>query len=213
MGCLSSKEKYRVYEKESERRIKSYRTPGKPTNGYHSQTLEFNNETLKNTKLPTKDVEEKTRVVNDDISNENTVKVGGDSDRNKDSDKANETGGFTSRNQFDRASQLRRSRKKRRKSDAGNTSDVTSPGRRDTSHLDTSSLDKENNVNASSVTVSKSIASTAITLIPKTASDIVKEECKVLSDTLDNSQVSVVSRLHEKTFSRAEYSSNYGNLI
>ena len=199
-----------MYEKESERRIKSYRTPGKPSNGYHSQTLEFNNDTLKNSKQTSNGANEKIRIGNDDIVNGNTVKVGDNSDRNRDSDKANETGGFTSRNQFDRASQLRRSRKKRRKSDAGNTSDVTSPGRRDTSHLDASSLDQENNLN---ITVSKSIASPAVTVIPKTASDIVKEECKVLSDTLDNSRVSVVSRLHEKTFSRAEYSSNYGNLI
>ena len=200
-----------MYEKESERRIKSYRTPGKPTNGYHSQTLEFNNDTLKNSK-PIANENEKIKVGNDDIVNgNNTVKVGDTSDRNRDSDKANETGGFTSRNQFDRASQLRRSRKKRRKSDAGNMSDVTSPGRKDTSHLDASSLDKENNLNTSSVTISKSVASPAV--IPKTASDIVKEECKILSDTLDNSRISVVSRLHEKTFSRAEYSSNYGNLI
>ena len=51
----------------------------------------------------------------------------------------------------------------------------------------------------------------------KTASDIVMEEqSRVLTEALDNttmSTVSTLSRLHEKTFSRAEYSSNYGNLI
>ena len=51
----------------------------------------------------------------------------------------------------------------------------------------------------------------------KTASDIVMEEqSRVLTEALDNttmSSVSTLSRLHEKTFSRAEYSSNYGNLI
>ena len=123
-----------------------------------------------------------------------------------DTDK-NDKGGFSSRNQFDRASQLRRSRKKsRRKSDAANSSAVMSPERVDTTTTD--SHDKEN------LHQSKLVPETPNT---KTASDIVMEEqSRVLTEALDNttmSTVSTLSRLHEKTFSRAEYSSNYGNLI
>lgn len=121
-----------------------------------------------------------------------------------DTDKSDK-GGFSSRNQFDRASQLRRSRKKsRRKSDAANSSAVVSPEKADTSTTN----DKEN------LYQSKLIPETPET---KTASDIVMEEqSRVLTEALDNttmSSVSTLSRLHEKTFSRAEYSSNYGNLI
>ena len=121
-----------------------------------------------------------------------------------DTDKSDK-GGFSSRNQFDRASQLRRSRKKgRRKSDAANSSAVMSPEKAET----TNTNDKEN------LYQSKLIPETPDT---KTASDIVMEEqSRVLTEALDNttmSSVSTLSRLHEKTFSRAEYSSNYGNLI
>ena len=126
-------------------------------------------------------------------------KVRDDTDRN-------DKGGFSSRNQFDRASQLRRSRKKsRRKSDAANSSAVMSPEKGDTT---IHSHNKEN------LHQSKLVPETQNT---KTASDIVMEEqSRVLTEALDNttmSTVSTLSRLHEKTFSRAEYSSNYGNLI
>ena len=101
--------------------------------------------------------------------------------------------GFGSRNTFDRASQLRRSRKKsRRRSDAADT--TVTPRR-------------------------KSDAADA-TLSPSTAAEKMARSARVLSESLDQSSatntttVSTLSRLHEQTFtSRAEYSSNYGNLI
>ena len=134
---------------------------------------------------------------------------GGDvqaSEKVRDESDKSDKGGFSSRNQFDRASQLRRSRKKsRRKSDAANTSGVMSPEKTDPI---TPSHNKEN------LHQEKLIPDTPNT---KTASEIVMEEqSRVLTEALDNttmSSVSTLSRLHEKTFSRAEYSSNYGNLI
>ena len=101
--------------------------------------------------------------------------------------------GFGSRNTFDRASQLRRSRKKsRRRSDAADT--TVTPRR-------------------------KSDAADA-TLSPSTAAEKMARSARQLSESLDQSSatntttVSTLSRLHEQTFtSRAEYSSNYGNLI
>ena len=80
------------------------------------------------------------------------------------------------------------------------------------------SLNQENNTVDKIDTSSTALDDTTTTLlsptpVSKTASEIVKEECKLNSDNLNNSGLSVVSRLHEKTFSRAEYSSNYGNLI
>ena len=144
-------------------------------------------------------------VSNRDLTPGDTIE---DSESKKHVVDKNESCGFGSRNQFDRASQLRRSRKKRRKSDAANTSEVLSPaGNKDVSKLnkdDASSPNKENMMVLNGSNLSKS------------ASDIVKEEqFKVLSETLDNSTLSRLSqRLHERTFtSRAEYSSNYGNLI
>ena len=78
-----------------------------------------------------------------------------------------------------------------------------------------SSLNQENNTVDTSSTALDDTTTTLLSPTPvsKTASEIVKEECKLNSDNLNNSGLSVVSRLHEKTFSRAEYSSNYGNLI
>jgi len=210
MGCLSSKEKYRVYERESERRIKSYRPAGKLgfTDGdhYHSQTLGYNNDTLKSNKPPGRSDDENRTIVGNETVREHSRSDVQSPEKVRDDTDKNDKGAFSSRNQFDRASQLRRSRKKsRRKSDAANTSTVMSPEKADTI---APSHDKEN------LHQSKLTPETPET---KTASDIVMEEqSRVLTEALDNttmSSVSTLSRLHEKTFSRAEYSSNYGNLI
>ena len=58
----------------------------------------------------------------------------------EDTDK-NDNVGFSSRNQFDRASQLRRSRKKRKKSDVGNTSEVLTSPNKISSSCDNDRLD------------------------------------------------------------------------
>ena len=188
----------RVYEEESERRIKSFRVAGRMKNGYHNYqsplSSQLNNDTLKQRSIET------VRHTDDSIvSNNKTVTVGDKKDIiNDGNDESRERTGFTSRNQFDRSSQLRRSKKKRRKSDVGNNSSVMSPSVKKDETCDTSSSNKENmTLDASSVSRSCSVRD---------------EQCsKVLSDTLDNSSV---SRMHERTFtSRAEYSSNYGNLI
>ena len=175
MGCLSSKEKYRwgfhlsqlgpvisqgfifrVYEKENERKIKSYRVPGKSVNGYSSSNLSGH---LDTSLRKGREVEE-----------ENSSQA---SDKPLDCDMSTiittpqvKVEAFSSRNQFDRASQLRRSRKKRRKSDAGNST-----------------------INSQVSTVSPS-----------------RDDSRVSSSSLGQ---------QEKMFStsRAEYSSNYGNLI
>ena len=175
MGCLSSKEKYRwgfhlsqlgpgisqgfifrVYEKENERKIKSYRVPGKSVNGYSSSNLSGH---LDTSLRKGREVEE-----------ENSSQA---SDKPLDCDMSTiittpqvKVEAFSSRNQFDRASQLRRSRKKRRKSDAGNST-----------------------INSQVATVSPS-----------------RDDSRVSSASLGQ---------QEKMFStsRAEYSSNYGNLI
>lgn len=214
MGCLSSKEKYRVYERESERRIKSYRPAGKLSNGftngdhYHSQTISGNNDTLKSNKPPKHSDDENRTIDGNETVRERSRSDVKSPEKVRDDTDRNDKGGFSSRNQFDRASQLRRSRKKsRRKSDAANSSTVMSPEKADTTTT-THSHDKEN------LHQSKLVPETPNT---KTASDIVMEEqSRVLTEALDNttmSTVSTLSRLHEKTFSRAEYSSNYGNLI
>ena len=174
---------------------------------YHSQTLEYTNDTLKSSKPPKHSGDENRTIVgNETVREPSRSDVQSPEKVRDDSDKGDK-GGFSSRNQFDRASQLRRSRKKsRRKSDAANTSEVTSPGKLDTSRLTISSSDKEN-IHESTLPAPET----------KTASEIVMEEqSRVLTEALDNtatSSASTLSRLHEKTFSRAEYSSNYGNLI
>ena len=145
---------FRVFEKEKERKIKSYRAPGRPVSGYSSSNLSAHLDRDVSVTTLRKDKEEE----------ENTNHT---SDKPRDCDNTISTiipsplvkvEPFSNRNQFDRASQLRRSRKKsRRRSEAGNTSTA--------SHV----------------------------------SDL---------SSLNSSQ-------QEKMFSssRAEYSSNYGNLI
>ena len=190
------------------------RTGGYHGSSFHSQhqlsSQLHNSDTPSKQKhyLPTPDPSETVRHNDSTVSNLTPGDNIEDSGGKKDDVDKNESCGFGSRNQFDRASQLRRSRKKRRKSDAANTSQVLTPAvnkvvsKANTD--DASSPNKENMMILNGSNLSKS------------ASDIVKEEqCKVLSETLDNSTLSRLSqRLHERTFtSRAEYSSNYGNLI
>ena len=142
---------------------------------------------------------------NINVAEKSPVKV----DNNLEDTDKNDNVGFSSRNQFDRASQLRRSRKKRKKSDVGNnTSEVLrSPNR---TVLSSSSDNDVVNTRDNETLSSQSVLSPGP---HKTVSDIVKEECGDNINTSVNSRMSVVSRLHDKTFSRAEYSSNYGNLI
>ena len=153
---------------------------------------------------------------NINVAEKSPVKV----DNNLEDTDKNDNVGFSSRNQFDRASQLRRSRKKRKKSDVGNTSEVLTSPNKISSLSDNDRLDTADTVN----TGDKETLSSQSVLSPgphKTVSDIVKEECGGDHgntsvnhvNTSVNSRMSVVSRLHDKTFSRAEYSSNYGNLI
>ena len=93
---------------------------------YHSNTHEYTENSLKKSQKPKYDTPGKPGVSSDSANHshrpDNTEKVGDNRNENDKSDK-NDGGGFGARNQFDRASQLRRSRKKRKKSDiAGNTS-------------------------------------------------------------------------------------------
>jgi len=144
MGCLSSKEKYRVYEKENERKIKSYRVPGKVVNGFSSSSnltarLEGDLSTVSTLRRY------KEERLGDRDGGERNDSQCSSSDKPVDCDSSTiiltpqvKVEAFSSRNQFDRASQLRRSRKKsRRKSDAGagqgNTSTSILSGGRDDS--------------------------------------------------------------------------------
>ena len=149
--------------------------------------------------------ERENRTAADCDKNTTPRKVRGDS-KGDGGDKAGDctpataaAAGFGSRNTFDRASQLRRSRKKsRRRSDAADT--TVTPRRKS---------------DAADATLSPSCA-----LSPAAAAEKMARSARQLSESLDQSSatntttVSAVSRLHEQTFtSRAEYSSNYGNLI
>ena len=163
---------FRVYEKENERKIKSYRVPGKVVNGFSSSNLTAHID--RDVSIATL---RKNKGEEEEEEGENTKEdPKPSSDKPIDCDRSTiistpqvKVEAFSTRNQFDRASQLRRSRKKRRKSDAGGANE---------SHVSTSSQ-------VSSLTQDCSRASSAS--LPQ----------------------------HEKMFStsRAEYSSNYGNLI
>ena len=196
----------RVHERESERRIKSYRAAGKQQQPAHYSgqvldTEQLGGDTLVKTRQQSGESESRT-AADCDRNTATTTTPGrerGDT-RGDGGDKAGDctpataaAAGFGSRNTFDRASQLRRSRKKsRRRSDAADT--TVTPRR-------------------------KSDAADA-TLSPSTAAEKMARSARQLSESLDQSSatntttVSTLSRLHEQTFtSRAEYSSNYGNLI
>ena len=107
----------RVYERESERRIKSYRPAGKLgfTDGdhYHSQALGYNNDTLKSNKPPGRSDDENRTIVGNETVREHSRSDVQSPEKVRDDTDKNDKGAFSSRNQFDRASQLRRSRKKR----------------------------------------------------------------------------------------------------
>ena len=120
----------RVYEKENERKIKTYRVPGKVVNGFNSSSnltarLEGDLTTVSSLRR-----HKEERLVEGGGEGEgNDSKCS--SDKPVDCDSSTiiltpqvKVEAFSSRNQFDRASQLRRSRKKsRRKSDVqGNAS-------------------------------------------------------------------------------------------
>ena len=120
----------RVYEKENERKIKTYRVPGKVVNGFNSSSnltarLEGDLTTVSSLRR------HKEERLGEGEGNDSKCS----SDKPVDCDSSTiiltpqvKVEAFSSRNQFDRASQLRRSRKKsRRKSDAGpgNTSSIS----------------------------------------------------------------------------------------
>ena len=122
----------RVYEKENERKIKTYRVPGKVVNGFNSSSnltarLEGDLTTVSSLRR------HKEERLGEGEGEGNDSKCS--SDKPVDCDSSTiiltpqvKVEAFSSRNQFDRASQLRRSRKKsRRKSDAGpgNTSSIS----------------------------------------------------------------------------------------
>ena len=132
----------RVYEKENERKIKTYRVPGKVVNGFNSSSnltarLEGDLTTVSSLRR-----HKEERLGEGEVEG-NDSKCS--SDKPVDCDSSTiiltpqvKVEAFSSRNQFDRASQLRRSRKKsRRKSDAGagqgNTSTSILSGGRDDS--------------------------------------------------------------------------------
>ena len=195
----------RVHERESERRIKSYRAAGKQQQPAHYSgqvldTEQLGGDTLIKTRQQSGESERRT-AADCDRNTATTTTPGrerGDT-RGDGGDKPGDctpaaAAGFGSRNTFDRASQLRRSRKKsRRRSDAADT--TVTPRRKS---------------DAADATLSPSTA----------AAEKMARSARVLSESLDQSSatntttVSTLSRLHEQTFtSRAEYSSNYGNLI
>lgn len=131
MGCLSSKEKYNVNKEE--RGLKHHRLSNShqrfsENGGYkevqrrHSSqqnfTVTLDGEIVKKMESSVGKTSRNQALVNENIT-------ANSSDQNCKTD----SGGFSSRNQFDRASQLRRSKKKRRKSD----DNILSPGKENSS--------------------------------------------------------------------------------
>jgi len=158
MGCLSSKEKYRVYEKENERKIKTYRVPGRlVSNGFQSSSNLTARLEGDITTISTLRRYKEERLGEGQRQEAGDVSQCSSSDKPMDCDTTTTTiilspqvkvEAFSSRNQFDRASQLRRSRKKRRKSDAGpggNSSLLSGGCRDDTSVLSTSRAEYSSN--------------------------------------------------------------------
>lgn len=122
MGCLSSKEKYNVNKEE--RGLKNHRLSNGHSrfseNGGYRETLSrpssrqnftvtLEREIVKRTEPSVSRNEKSTALVN------GTVTTNGD--QNSRDQSGGKSSGLSSRNQFDRASQLRRSKKKRRKSE------------------------------------------------------------------------------------------------
>lgn len=156
MGCLSSKEKYNVNKEE--RGLKTHRISNGhqrfSENGGYRETQSRPRSQQNFTVTLDREIVKRTES-NVSRGARNSALVSGNMTANSsDRNSKDESSGFSSRNQFDRASQLRRSKKKRRKSE-----DTILTPRKD-STLETSSV-----------------------ATPTTALEIVKQETKSLNLT------------------------------
>jgi len=119
MGCLNTKEKYNVNKEE--RGLKTHRKPGSQhrfsENSGYRETLSRPGSHQNITVTLDREIVKKTEGSGANTNRNNTGLVNASVNGNSSDQNSGKSSGLSSRNQFDRASQLRRSKKKRRKSE------------------------------------------------------------------------------------------------